>query len=795
VSARCPSRRPRHRHPVAITYRPVWPANAPELRVAETLTLPKFGLPAVLNQTSANILYQQSIAADGPPKPSVVLHDPIREKTFALGAPAELARLPASDPHHRVSGQNLLPRPAPHLQSRFFYDPLRGTKGSLVLVGKFVDEIAGEDYLNSTSSPRRQTALEDLAASDTDRSPLARRHRALTTDVETFIEDPLKAGTYKSNGAPVRVGSHRPRRCHHSDTAVADYALTATGTGSRLGHDGLRQRPRLHAHRRSRRPASFQSHAALYTGELKVLPPTPSTKRSPAPQRRLRRRNPRTTNSNGATLRPQDGVAPGVYTYAITSRLATAWQLVQSPAGASPRAPNTPPPSVTTLPRGVTINAPNASPAAPARPGLVARSEGRRRLSPPACPRRSSSAPRSPTSPASSSTSTASPRSPTTPPRRSPTPSASTGLVPGGLSAPIRGRRQFLPKRREPLEVALYSTADLGTSSGIDFRLHASTETDLVVAGGSPWQTPNGTLPQPNRRRRFAHRAPRQPLLVMSDNYFTMRYRPKTASAASPPTSPAPAGPVGCPPKLVEGWIKRVLAGINPFNQRVSDLYNNAVNTDVSLLTQAGKRWEGNIALSLENINDFGLIEIYETVLNRGKNISIDSGYDYAPANDALLLAAGYLNDLYTILGNEAYADAANPTISVDDSTLGHRSEHLALLLRGPGESVLEEELALLRGRDDFLSPASAPSPAYNRLYWNYTRGINSGEALYATNYNIREKAGSPTANGTLDAADAQRMFPQGHGDAYGHYLTALKGYTTPPHQVRTSRGRPAAKP
>jgi hypothetical protein len=24
---------------------------------------------------------------------------------------------------------------------------------------------------------------------------------------------------------------------------------------------------------------------------------------------------------------------------------------------------------------------------------------------------------------------------------------------------------------------------------------------------------------------------------------------------------------------------------------------------------------------------------------------------------------------------------------------------------------------------------------------------------------------------------DAAHMFPQGHGDAYGHYLTALKGY------------------
>eukprot|EP01031_Cornospumella_fuschlensis_P016369 gene16369-19998_t len=38
---------------LTIVYRPVWPASAPELRIAESLTLPKFGLPAILNQASA----------------------------------------------------------------------------------------------------------------------------------------------------------------------------------------------------------------------------------------------------------------------------------------------------------------------------------------------------------------------------------------------------------------------------------------------------------------------------------------------------------------------------------------------------------------------------------------------------------------------------------------------------------------------------------------------------------------------------------------------------------------------
>ena len=80
-------------------------------------------------------------------------------------------------------------------------------------------------------------------------------------------------------------------------------------------------------------------------------------------------------------------------------------------------------------------------------------------------------------------------------------------------------------------------------------------------------------------------------------------------------------------PALVEGWIKRVLAGINPFSQRLGDFFNNAIDTNISLLTQAGTRWEGDVALTLENMNEVGLIEIYETVLNRGKSFSIEEAF------------------------------------------------------------------------------------------------------------------------------------------------------------------------
>ncbi|MEX1116420.1 MAG: hypothetical protein WEB53_14310 [Akkermansiaceae bacterium] len=262
------------------------------------------------------------------------------------------------------------------------------------------------------------------------------------------------------------------------------------------------------------------------------------------------------------------------------------------------------------------------------------------------------------------------------------------------------------------------------------------------------------------------------PAVLMGDVNFTMSYRLKEQGA-----TPASSWSDWTNPALVEGWIKRVLAKITPFNQRMTDLYSNSINTDVSLLTQAGTRWEGDIALNMENINDAGLIEIYETVLNRGKGFTINSDLDTASTNNALILAAGYLNDLYTILGNEAYADAANPTISVDDKDSVTEVNTSRFAFEGQVASSLDEELGLLRGRDDFNAQGTARAPAYNRLWWNYTRGINSGEALYAVNYNISEKAGSSTANGNVDAADAYRMFPQGHGDAYGHYLTALKGY------------------
>ena len=195
---------------------------------------------------------------------------------------------------------------------------------------------------------------------------------------------------------------------------------------------------------------------------------------------------------------------------------------------------------------------------------------------------------------------------------------------------------------------------------------------------------------------------------TLSDNWVIMRYQAKKddhASFVSDGNGGNKSWSHWTEPQLAEGWIKRVLKGINPFNQRVTDLFSNQVNTDASILTQAGQRWEGNVALNLGSINDFGLIEIYETVLNRGKSLSIDSGINYGPANDALLLAAGYLNDLYMMVGNDAWADASNPTIGIGtkNKTYGDIATSL-FSFKGQLPTLLEEELALLRGGMIFFS-------------------------------------------------------------------------------------------
>lgn len=218
-------------------------------------------------------------------------------------------------------------------------------------------------------------------------------------------------------------------------------------------------------------------------------------------------------------------------------------------------------------------------------------------------------------------------------------------------------------------------------------------------------------------------------------------------------------------PQLVMGWVKRVLDAINLFEARYSATFSgDAPATYASMLQEAGGPYIGPVALNpdKDNLENTGLIALYETILARAKELT-DGLNNTAGTDQALLLAATRLSYLYQLLGSEAFSDAQNfvvpqsPTASTPLSTD-------AFAFKNAVANPLQEELALLRGTD-FLKAY----PAYNRLFWNYFKA--DGEAYYNANYNIHDV----NNNGLIDESDAAILYPMGHGDAWGHYLSATK--------------------
>jgi hypothetical protein len=797
--------------PLTVIYRPAWPTGAPELRVGETLTLPKFGLPQVRGQKSAQVFYQQSLAKAPPTslltKNSVTLHDPTREKTVAIDVDGVgMDALPTAIRTTSYQGKTYFQGLPPHLQKRLYLDPLRGKKGTLVFTGTFHDEIAGEDYVDlNLLTATEETLVKSLVPEGaTDKSKWDAAIDALNTTVETFKNDPAKFGSYIVDTTKnADVGENELAVVDSPNTAVDSYAITATGQGTgyvtMVFGNGL---PKSTPEGDPVQVKVFKVANQLYTGDLKVIQSS-----NPLDEQVTMR------HSGDFAGKPEDydfewrwttgaASAPAIYTTVPkkiigdpTGTPSNKWVVVRDPGAVLPSEAQYPAP-VAALPF------PRAENVHPVNYVLTAQNQPTTTVIEATSYTDAEIAAGYPSIVAKSTVGVDFSNVTVVPGNivfsaklgtadgcvlyvngrvalafNAPTPqftliNASTGLSKGGLEKQFSIAPSYFTKGPNTIEVAIYTQADPNAQSSLDFMLEADEETD-VVATGSVWQTPAPG----NTNTAIIGGSPTLPFggpqFVLNDRWFTMRYKPK-ASANNVLGTPYSRW---MEPMLVEGWIKRVLAAINPFQQRVKDLYNNQINSDVSVITQAGKRWEGDIALTMDNINDVGLIEIYETVLNRGKSMSIDANTNDPDTNNALILAAGYLNDLYTILGNEAYADAANPTISLDDQTSVTEVNTSRFSFEGQVASSLDEELALLRGRDDFVSPGVKIAPAYNRLYWNYTRGINSGEVIYAVNYNVKEKVGSSTANGVIDGSDAQRMFPQGHGDAYGHYLTALTGY------------------
>jgi hypothetical protein len=265
---------------------------------------------------------------------------------------------------------------------------------------------------------------------------------------------------------------------------------------------------------------------------------------------------------------------------------------------------------------------------------------------------------------------------------------------------------------------------------------------------------------------------------TLSDNWYLARYRglPNCGNQTNWSLWAGQPGstPINQRAQLAIGWVKRVLSRLNPFEARVQNFAQAATNNYASMLIQLGERYEGPVALNNDpnNLNSLGLIEAYTTVMRRALQLSVDATppVDYGPANAAILLVASRLVDFYTLLGNEAYADAQDPTIGITTSGGTFSLAPSIFNFQNQLASLLEEELVLLRGRDDSFGPVAA-NPVYNRLFWNFTTG--DGEVAYALSYNISDQNG----DGVIDEFDARIMFPQGHGDAWGHYLTATKIY------------------
>ena len=218
-------------------------------------------------------------------------------------------------------------------------------------------------------------------------------------------------------------------------------------------------------------------------------------------------------------------------------------------------------------------------------------------------------------------------------------------------------------------------------------------------------------------------------------------------------------------PQLVMGWVKRVLDQINPYEARFSATFNgDAPATYSSMLQQAGGPYVGPVAFNADknNLENVGLIQLYETVLQRAKDLTQGTDAD-AGTDQALLLAATRLTSLYGLLGNEAWADAQ--TVIVPQSPdLNDDAASALFAFKNEVATPLDEQLALLRGTD-FLKAY----PSFNRLFWNYLKA--DGEAAYNAVYNVHDV----NNDGLIDESDAARLYPMGHGDAWGHYLSAVK--------------------
>ena len=251
------------------------------------------------------------------------------------------------------------------------------------------------------------------------------------------------------------------------------------------------------------------------------------------------------------------------------------------------------------------------------------------------------------------------------------------------------------------------------------------------------------------------------------NTYYAMRYRAKEGTLAAQTVGTGWSG--WTDEQLAEGWVQRVLTSVTPFAQRVEDFYDNQSDIAFTMLEQIGGPYQGDVALNNDNLKEVGLLELYQTIFNKAESILIAAGGQNIDLSKQLILATTRMGEFYSLLGAEAYSDAKNPLIA---SATGEPTAAGVFCFANQVPTLLDEELALLRGRTSATQfPKLTAAPYFNRLLWNFTKGITEGEVAYVNNYGIRAR------DGVMDVNCAAAQYPQGHGDAWGHYLSALTGY------------------
>ena len=222
----------------------------------------------------------------------------------------------------------------PHLQNRFYLDPLRGSKGTLVLKGEFHDEIAGEDYLdlNLLSATDRAVMKDLVPVGNSQKSSWDAAVDSLNTRLETYRPDQAKLGDYiVDTDKNVDVGPLAMATISSAETAVDSYALTATGQGK--GYVTM-----VFGNGEAFTPESdpvqvkvFKVTDQLYVGDLKVLYSS-----NPLDEQVALR------HSGDFAGKPEDyefdwrwapsaASAPATYLRTMTRRGSTSWSLVRDP--------------------------------------------------------------------------------------------------------------------------------------------------------------------------------------------------------------------------------------------------------------------------------------------------------------------------------------------------------------------------------------------------------------------------------------------------------------------------------